>query len=207
MTRYKIRAAISVIITLTLAYSSAAQDKNASAKTAPRVALATATKPSGPQESMGIHGHWTVTVRNANGTIASRHEFENSITNQGKGFVLGLIIGDIFPLRGLPLSWQLKISGNLCKNAGVNALGDCFIPAKGNILVGGKLEFAGTIKMDGAGQITSVATQVKGSETPGAITFSLRDLTQPDSSTGQTPAPINVQAGQNVDFTVDLSIS
>jgi len=219
MTRYKIRQTILVIITLTLAYLGAAQDKDRSALTVPRGPLA---MPSGPQESMGIHGHWTVTVRNADGTVASHREFENSITDMGKGVVLSLLTGGSLT-NGTP-TWQLNISGSLCFQKPSTTLGDCQIsvqptrpiPPGTTNLATVPLEMSGTVKMDGSGQIMSVATQitnVTGKRLPGktpeniTLVFSSRDLTKPDSATGKTSAPINVQAGQNVDFTVDISIS
>lgn len=173
------------------------------------------------QENMGIHGHWTVTVRNPNGTVASRHEFENSITDMGKSLVLNLLVGAI-PTNGAP-TWQLDIGGSLCFQKPSTTLGDCQIsvqptrpipPGTANF-ASLPLEMSGTVKMDGSGQIMSVATQITNlmgkmvhGQAPqnATLTFSSRDLTKPDSATAQTPAPINVQAGQNVDFTVDISI-
>jgi hypothetical protein len=39
---------------------------------------------SGRTEGIKVHGHWTITVRNADGSVASRNEFENSL-NPGTG--------------------------------------------------------------------------------------------------------------------------
>ncbi len=35
--------------------------------------------PGAPQEGIKVHGHWTITVKNPDGSISSRHEFENSL--------------------------------------------------------------------------------------------------------------------------------
>ena len=35
---------------------------------------------SGRTEGIKVHGHWTITVRNADGSVASRNEFENSLS-------------------------------------------------------------------------------------------------------------------------------
>src|SRR5271168_3514589 len=32
-----------------------------------------------PHEGITVHGHWTIDVKNPDGTVASHHEFENSI--------------------------------------------------------------------------------------------------------------------------------
>lgn len=171
-----------------------------------------AYEPSEPQEGMSIHGHWTVTVRNPDGTIASHHEFENSVTNLGKGIVLGFLTGSTYPMQGSVPSWELKVGENLCahhtppvrKNAG-----DCLIPVKAELVVGGKVEMKGTVAIEYAGQIKSVATQITNTINQNAspIVFSSRDLTQADAASGQAAGPINVQTGQNVDFVVDISIS
>lgn len=67
----------------------------------------------------------------------------------------------------------------------------------------------GTVAIEFAGQIKSVATQITNTvnSTSSPVVFSSRDLTQPDSASGQAAGPINVQPGQNVDFTVDINIS
>ena len=175
-----------------------------------------------PQDEIRVHGHWTVVVRNADGTVQSKYEFENSITDMGKSLVLGLL-GGATPTNGTPV-WQLNISGSLCYQQPATTLGNCqvtvqpkrnFTPGTTN-LSSIPLEMSGTVKMDGSGQILSVATQIAnmtGKRAPGKpaedviLVFSSHDLTKPDSAKGQTPVPINVQAGQNVDFTVDISIS
>jgi hypothetical protein len=210
MTRWKIRRAIlaavavAALAQLAVTQENAVREARSSNAGSPPT---TSPAPSGHPEGIQIHGHWTVTVRNPDGRVASRHEFDNSMTTNGKQFILGVLIGDTFPLRGYPPVWELKISGSLCRQGGPSTMGDCVLSVTGGRKVGGALEFSGTVKMDGAGQIMAVATQVGGPSAPGRITFSSRDLTQPDAATGQTPAPVNVQAGQNVDFTVDFSIS
>jgi hypothetical protein len=168
--------------------------------------------PSGPQEGMGIHGHWTVTVRNADGIVASRKEFDNSVTNLGKGIVLSFLSGSPYPMQGYVPVWELKVSENLCGQHTPpirKTPGDCLIPVKAELVIGGKVEMKGTVAIEFAGQIKSVATQITNTvnSTSSPVVFSSRDLTQPDSASGQAAGPINVQPGQNVDFTVDINIS
>lgn len=45
----------------------------------------------GPHEGIKVHGHWTIEVRNADGTIAARHEFENSLSPVGGGVLSALL--------------------------------------------------------------------------------------------------------------------
>jgi hypothetical protein len=238
-TRCKVQMGILMLGLLALAQVGAAQNKTAPEQTAAtKIGPAPGGGKTPPQEGIRVHGHWTVTVRNADGSVASHHEFENSLTDWGKSVLLALLVGPL-SFDGSAPAWGLKIGGPLCLQKPGTSLGDCQIPVTaqkvipssaqndswivsgsvdgtgGNSLPTGstafvsKVEMNGTVKMDGAGQITSVATQVINVKTGHGdlgFVFSSRDLTQPDSTTGQTPAPINVQAGQNVDFTVDLSI-
>jgi hypothetical protein len=210
MTRYNIREAVLAVAILTVVHAVQGQ-----AQTVPSTKPLQITKetPSQPSEGLHVHGHWMVTVRNVDGTVASRHEFENSVTDLGKGIVLGFLSGSPYPMQGYVPSWELKISENLCghhtppvrKNAE-----DCLIPVQAKIVIGGKVEMKGTVTIEYPGQIKSVATQITNTVTPNQgspIVFSSRDLTQPDSASGQTAGPINVQTGQNVDFVVDISIS
>jgi len=43
-----------------------------------------------PQEGIKLHGHWVIEVRNSDGTLASRHEFDNSLTPTGKSLMATL---------------------------------------------------------------------------------------------------------------------
>ena len=184
--------------------------------------MALAQADSTPQDEIRVHGHWTVVVHNADGTVQSKHEFENSITDEGKSVVLALLMGS--SIANGPPVWQLNIGGSLCFQPSTTILGNCqvtvqptrHITSGTTNIASVPLEMSGTIKMDGSGQILSVATQianVTGKRAPGKpaedliLVFSSRDLTKPDSTTGRSSAPINVQTGQNVDFTVDISIS
>jgi hypothetical protein len=37
-------------------------------------------QPKGKDEGIKVHGHWVVEIRNRDGSLASRHEFENALT-------------------------------------------------------------------------------------------------------------------------------
>jgi hypothetical protein len=168
---------------------------------------------SGPQEGIHVHGHWTLTVRNADGSFVSRHEFENSLTNDGKRIIITqLVLPGAFPLdleAGKP-SWALDVGGALCTQKD-GSLAHCIIPLNLDLddkalhlpNDPGSLVMSGTVKIGAAGPITSVATTLLPSARRHVnMNFTFRDLTQPDPASGQTLPPINVQAGQNVDVTV-----
>jgi hypothetical protein len=51
-------------------------------------------KPGGNHEGIQIHGHWVIEVRNPDGTVTARREFENSILPMGSAFLASLIAGN-----------------------------------------------------------------------------------------------------------------
>jgi hypothetical protein len=63
--------------------------------------------PGGPVEGIKVHGHWTIDIRNADGTIASHHEFENALTGQGKRVISGLLTG-----TEAIAAWAVTLYGN-----------------------------------------------------------------------------------------------
>jgi hypothetical protein len=158
-------------------------------------AAATAAKPLVPQaeespskgshEGIKVHGHWTIEVKNADGTVASHSEFENAIVNgYGQDVITGTLSGE-YVSGGFFISLNGSVgtgSGDgLCGNFGnctltdsrntticppANSPGVCGhltytpnpTPGPGFSTVGYTL--AGTIPPSNAGTITSVASGV-----------------------------------------------
>jgi hypothetical protein len=58
------------------------------------VATAQAQQPAGsvggPHQGIKLHGHWVIEVRNPDGTLSSRHEFDNSLISSGKSLMAAL---------------------------------------------------------------------------------------------------------------------
>jgi hypothetical protein len=48
---------------------------------------------SGMNQNMKMHGHWTIDIKNPDGTLAQHHEFENSIQYDGQNYLVGLMSG------------------------------------------------------------------------------------------------------------------
>ena len=44
-------------------------------------------------DGIQVHGHWTVTVTNPDGSVDAVHEFDNALTNYGKSALSSLITG------------------------------------------------------------------------------------------------------------------
>lgn len=72
-------------------------------------------QPGGTHESIKVHGHWMIEVRNPDGKLVSHTEFENSLQSTGADILTGLLSGqyvaggfqivfntDVTPSYGLP---------------------------------------------------------------------------------------------------------
>ena len=231
MTGYNIREVVILVIILALAYASSAQDKPTSAATTHVVASASAhEQPSGSNEGIKVHGHWTIVVRNADGSVASRNEFENSlVTCTGCG---NTILSNILGRQASVGTWQVDLDNYANPNQAVCASspvgGGCAItePSVTHLLNGqvpfpnltvqvptwgiyanAGLVLAGTAKAVKTGTIVTVDTILStcaGSVSPATCTTpnAQGQVTQH----GLSPA-ISVQAGQSIDVTVVISFS
>jgi len=168
--------------------AAAVQGSNVSA-TAPATAAPAATPaeeqdaaaPSKPgNEGIKVHGHWTIDVKNPDGTLAKHVEFENSLVSPGQGdqLLAGLlggfsVPGDwairlvspsicsktvyclIFPTLNGPLATQSCASGT--NNGCATGLTLVYVPSTGT--TGAAFQMSGSLTASGTGNITSVATQ------------------------------------------------
>src|SRR6476660_2101480 len=79
-------ATITLAVTLTLSLSRFHRRPSPPVNS-PMVAQATrstaAESSGGPKEGIKVHGHWTIDVRNADGTLATHREFENALQISG----------------------------------------------------------------------------------------------------------------------------
>jgi len=53
--------------------------------------------PKGPHEGITVHGHWVIEVRNPDGTVTARREFENAIQPLGESYLASLLAGNTSP--------------------------------------------------------------------------------------------------------------
>jgi hypothetical protein len=87
---------------VTRAQSGAAAVPTSAVKPAAALAKTTASpvaKPSakGSHEGIRVHGYWTIVVKNPDGSIATRREFENSIQSAGEAYLASLLAGSNSP--------------------------------------------------------------------------------------------------------------
>lgn len=71
-------------------------------------------------EAIKVHGHWRIEVREADGTLAKVHEFENKLQNWG-GALLALVLGRTLKVE----SWFIRIGYGPCQE-GVSS-GQCLL--------------------------------------------------------------------------------
>jgi hypothetical protein len=200
-----------------LAQAPAAGQKQAAVKPVAAAAEAQpAAKPSGgTQEGIKVHGDWVIVIRNEDGSVAARHEFQNALVNPnplstilthggsaGQWFIF--LNGPSRPCLGDPLipgACRLTETGSAVANnaemkVSVNAPG----PGAPTTLL-----MVGSVKAQTAAQITSVQTilTVCPSSQPPSIgcNGSFNGFTAKDV----TPFNINVQANQTMDVTVTIS--
>lgn len=156
-------------------------------------------------DGIKVHGHWTVDVRNADGTLASHNEFENECVNCGQA------LSAMLTRQASVNFWQLRITGSQqpCDFGGSPTV--CllvegpYIPPAGseafmfNTLqltpANSSFDLAANFTATHAGQIDEVDSQLY--TTTVGVTFSRRNLA----------TPILVAAGQHVYVTVTFSFS
>jgi hypothetical protein len=188
-----------------------------------------AEEPSGgPHEGIKVHGHWSITIRNEDGSVASHHEFNNSL-NDGS-FLSKLLSRDAtVPANAyavlLNLGPGLATAGDgICSltRLGLSIPFGCAInegpgTSDGTSFYGltakavnGSLVLSGSAKAANPGRISLVTTAVSycpaGSSCLLAY-FTKHDLTLPDPPSTAPPPPINVVPNQTIDVTVTISFS
>lgn len=71
------------------------------AKTAPAAPAQianSAEKPAGGMhQGINVHGHWVIEVKNPDGTVTARREFENSVQTSGMAYLASLLAGNNTP--------------------------------------------------------------------------------------------------------------
>ena len=78
----------------------------------------------GKGEGIQIHGHWVLEIKNPDGSVASRTEFENSLAGQGPSALALLLSG-----QAQAQTWLVQIGYNTPANAGYpNATGCNSVP-------------------------------------------------------------------------------
>lgn len=175
-----------------------------------------------PAESIAVHGHWTMEVRNPDGTLVERRDFDNAITPTGK-HIPAQILGRQWSVGGWNITagfvvpsespfMEPRASGRDCeivepsytathpwvfKNLTVS------VPSSGEDI---KITLSGTAIAQRDGKINRVGTslnKISKSNPPSSTYFggmsSFTRTTLDDV--------VNVSAGQSITFTVVIGFS
>lgn len=184
---------------------------SALALTSASVGRAQAQSSRAPHEGIQVHGRWTITVRNADGSVASRTEFDNALLPSGIQH-LARLVGDIgrAPSGSLDL-WRVTLGGSsetyqlyegtalpeeLKRPTDFEGM-TVAVPTSGPNA--NRIQFAGTARATANNTITSVSTAIARIIANGRL--------EATPFTGHTPAtPLAVVvAGQIVEVTVIVS--
>ncbi len=183
-----------------------------------------ASAPEGSGDGIKVHGHWTITVLNPDGSIADLRDFENGFS--------GWVPITKFLTRGAFVGyWEVFLTGNPTQpcvpGSGPNAPCIFAEPATGLTSGGGlfanlqvtspissttgmpTIRLAGTGTVDNTTSIDAVATYVGkcSAATPSVYTCSNELFTYKTLTANSSVPPIAVQAGQQIQLTVVISFS
>ena len=178
------------------------------------------TSAPGQHDTIKVHGHWVIVIRNANGSVDSRHEFENAFF-QGVGDKL---LAKIFTRTAWVGLWAIELEGLSNGTAPCSAGGTaaaCEIGEPNVYPLSGAQIFDNlTVQVGGASQTTIVLSGSAKSTNGGQIATVFTSLgycttvTAAPSScyssyyiTMSSPGAITVLAGQSIDVTVTISFS
>jgi len=163
-----------------------------------------------------IEGHWTLTVREENGAVASVHTFYNHFEGH-------------FPLRSLLMGqrktrgWALALdilgdSGGLVTCLGPDGETSCSLrqieygSSEGvptlRVEGGTIIQLSGTLQPAGAGILDTVRSGLEiCSDTSTCVSFTItrRRFNQPSTPGGPIPEPILVKARQHIDVTLRIT--
>ena len=174
------------------------------------------------REGITVHGHWVIDVLNHDGSLASRHEFENALdTVLGPKVLVGLLAR-----KAAPGFWRVILYGqgnngpcgtdaapNVCT---ISESGVSYTADSKNLVVtasadGLKLILSGSVTAMRNASVSGVGTQTyacAASNTPAAPCGNGSILTFTGSSVGTgMAAPVPVQTGQTIQVTVTISFS
>jgi len=155
---------------------------------------------AGDQEGIAVHGHWVIEVRNADGSLAERREFENSLTSDGKQTLRQLLLGD-YSIEGWcimlfdSMKDQARIVDDDCPLTGPDyfkGLKAGYSTSNNDIILSGEAIMNKDIK------INTVLTYTRNSYQPDNFKgFTVKEI---------SPA-VEVKKGQQVIVTVTISFS
>ena len=170
----------------------------------------------GRNEGIKVHGHWVLEIRNRDGSVASRREFENSLAtgpNNG-GALLATILAGAANTSSTVGPWLVLLSGSnalgVAQNPGLSCPG---FPCSNTLTVSSS---TGQLVLQGATPLATAPITINTVQTLLLLCgsqVSPQSCLQTNSSgaggtlTAYTFSPMTVQAGQDIAVTVTISFS
>ena len=109
----------------------------------------------GRQEGIKVHGHWTIEVRNPDGTVVTHREFENALISGDGNAFLAQILGR----QNTVGAWQVLLLSSI---AGEPYLNSIIIDEPGSTLVTGSAEDCSSVTGNGSSCSTNLAVTAAG---------------------------------------------
>jgi len=185
----------------------------------------------GRHEGIKVHGHWTIEVRNPDGTVVTHREFENALSPPTGPQLLVSLLNAQGAALSQPFLWGVILTGSSALGGSATSCGghDCLILQAGGGETGGSIP--GLITWDSSDLIATAPTGssanagsyvLSGSVMAPATTAIAAVSTETLSSSGgfgvsppvistftgtNLRSPISVSAGQTIAVTVIISFS
>ena len=150
----------------------------------------------GSNEGIQVHGHWTIEVTNPDGSLATRTEFENALTQPGAQSLAAVLTGNFALAEG---SIDLTVESEELTGCN-NDDGDFVFPynsVASRVLDGSVSRWTASFTALTADQILSVATCTSGSAGKDGPVFTEKTL----------DSPVPIVEGQEIEITVEISFS
>ena len=151
----------------------------------------------GPAQGINVHGHWVIEVRNADGTVQVRREFENALLPTGKTTLINLFTG------GAPMGlWAITVTGNPGPCSG-----QCNITEPNFSGFGGANTFKNLTKTANLGASEFVLQGSFVAANDASVFVVVTTVENSGFFTSANFSPIAVQATQTVSVTVTFTFS
>jgi hypothetical protein len=173
----------------------------------------------GSHQGIKVHGHWTIEVRNPDGSLATHREFENSLATPQ--FAVYFFLSRTYPVGLWTVELDAGPAGHVCLNSGTAG---CFISepllasmpgmfpgAFGTLAIsssGTNLVLTGTATANNTGSVGFVRTWVNACPpTTPPNSYSCSSVIGYEFTIASVSPAIPVSAGQTVAVTVNISFS
>jgi hypothetical protein len=183
------------------------------ATTQPETVASSTEESDGVSEGIQVHGHWVIEVRNPDGTLATRREFENDLEQPNGAFFLM----ELLATRATAGNWKVYLGGpsdgpcDANRKCVVVQPGDSdlphFFPTLIVTSVAENLVLSGSAIASADGDISEVATGLVKCDSSVAPTDCFTQGNAPAFTRTTLPSPVPVTAGQQIQVSVMISFS